>query len=102
MLVVPARCFCAASPGFTVKLLLTDEGERGAEPFFLDNRTLVDHSDLVERAIGKLDAAIADRQPTVGIINDSDPLGQKAAEIDIFKLDGTDICTLRLHAGTLI
>jgi hypothetical protein len=41
------------SPRLTAKLLLTDEGERGAEPFVLDYRTLVDLSDLVESAIGK-------------------------------------------------
>jgi hypothetical protein len=56
VLIAPARCFRAAPPWLTAKLLLADKGERGAEPFVLDNRALVDLLDLVEGAVGQRDA----------------------------------------------
>jgi hypothetical protein len=46
VLIAPARCLGAAPLGLATKLLLADEGERGAELFVLDNRGLRDLANL--------------------------------------------------------
>jgi hypothetical protein len=40
-LIAPTRCFHAAPLWFTAKLIIADEGESGAQPLVLDNRSLV-------------------------------------------------------------
>src|SRR6516162_2911259 len=75
------------------KLLLADEGERGAEPFVLDNRALIDLLDLVEGSVGQLDTVVADRKPAIGVIDDGDPLadrrlGRLQNEEDLVVLQG--------------
>ena len=70
-------CFRAAPLWFTAKLLLADEGERGAEPLVLDNRALVDLLYLVEGAVGQRDALVEDRQPAIGMVHHSDPLADR-------------------------
>ena len=59
-LIAPARRLCA--PNFCAfDLLLADEGEGGTEPLVVDNRGLWDVAQLVEGAVGELDALVADR-----------------------------------------
>ena len=76
-LIAPARCFRAAPLWLAAKLLLADEGERGAEPFVLDYRALIDLLDLVEGSVGQLDTVVADRKPAIGVIDDGDPLADR-------------------------
>ena len=50
-LIPVARCFRAAPYGFAAKLLLADEGERGAELFILHDRGLRDLTNFIEGPI---------------------------------------------------
>ena len=75
MLIAAARP--TAMLGLATQLLVADEGERGAKLFVLDNRGLRDLAKFVEGAIRQLDAAVTDREPAVGIIDDRYPLADR-------------------------
>jgi hypothetical protein len=74
---VPAGCFRAAPFWPATQLLLADEGERGAEVFVLNDRGLRDLTKLVKGPIRQVDPAVTDRQPTIRIIDDGDPLADR-------------------------
>jgi hypothetical protein len=76
-LIAPAQCFCGAPLRSTAELLLADEGEGGAEPLVFDNRPVVDLLDLVEGAVGQLNAPVTDRQPPIGVADHGDPLDDR-------------------------
>lgn len=59
------------------QLLVADEGERSTELFVPDDRGLRDRRIFVEGPIRQFDAAITECQPTVGIIDDGDPLADR-------------------------
>ena len=94
-LIAPARCFRAAPLRSAAKLLLADEGERSAEPFVLDNRALVNLLDCIEGPVGKFDALVADRQATVGIIDDGDPLADCRLRLFARLQDEQDLVVLQ-------
>jgi hypothetical protein len=68
VLIAPA--WATATLRSAAQLLFADEGERGAELFVLNDRGLRDLTNFVEGPIRQVDTAIADCQPTVGIIDD--------------------------------
>jgi hypothetical protein len=72
-----ARCGLAAS-FYTFDLPLADVQEDGAEVLVLDDGSLRNLPQFVEGSVRQVETAVADRQPTVGIIDDGDAL---AAEL---------------------
>jgi hypothetical protein len=74
-LIAPARS--TATLRLATQLLLADEGERSTELFVLDNRGLRDLANFVKGPIRQFDAAVTDRQPTVGIVHHGDPLADR-------------------------
>ena len=77
MLIATARGAIAAMFRLATKLLFADKGERGAELFVLDDRGLRDLANLVKGTIRQFDAAVTDREPTIRIIDDGDPLADR-------------------------
>ena len=77
MLITAPRCTITAMLGPATKLLVADEGERGAKLFVLDDRSLRDLANLVEGPIRQFDAAVTDREPTIRIIDDGDPFADR-------------------------
>ena len=75
MLIATARS--TATLRLATQLLLADERKRGAELFVLDDRGLRDLAHLVEGPIRQFDAAVTDREPTIRIIDDGDPLADR-------------------------
>src|SRR5882762_3509965 len=63
--------------GFAALLLIADHRQYCPQPLVVGDRTLVDLSDLVEGAVGQLDTPIADRQPAVGVVDDSYALADR-------------------------
>src|SRR5207302_7453576 len=60
-------------------LLLTDMREDGAEVFILDGGSLRNLPQLVEGGVGQVEPAVADRQPAVRIIDNSDAFAAELA-----------------------
>jgi hypothetical protein len=52
-----------------------------AELFVLDDRGLRDLANFIEGPIRQLDAAVSDRQPTVGIVDHSDPFADRLGSL---------------------
>jgi hypothetical protein len=61
--------------GWLVGVLpLADVGQHGAQALVLDDGSLVDLAQLVEDPEGQVEALVADREPSVGVVDDCDPL----------------------------
>ena len=75
----------AASLG-AFNLPLADMRQDGAEVFVLDNACLRNLPQLVEGGVRQVEPTIADRQPTVGIIDHSDALAAELAG-DLVRLE---------------
>ena len=75
----------AASLG-AFNLPLADMRQDGAEVFVLDNACLRNLPQLVEGGVRQVKPTIADRQPTVGIIDHSDALAAELAR-DLVRLE---------------
>src|SRR5260370_18836890 len=74
---LPARRLGAALlTGF--ELSLADMRQDGAEVLVLDDACLCDLAQLVEGRVGQLDPVVLDRQATIGIVDDGDPLAAQA------------------------
>src|SRR6266404_1084875 len=76
-LITPAGRSLAAMSGFAALLLIADHRQYCPQPLVVGDRTLVDLLDLVEGAVGQLDTPIADRQPAVGVVDDSYALADR-------------------------
>jgi hypothetical protein len=59
------------------QLLIADKRKRSVEVVVLDDRGLRDLANFIKGPIRQFDAAISDRQPTVRIIDDGDPLADR-------------------------
>src|SRR5215472_2306441 len=75
VLIAPARS--TATLRLATQLLLADEGKSGTELLVLDDRGLRDLANFVEGPIRQFDAAVTDRQPAIGIVDDGDPLADR-------------------------
>jgi hypothetical protein len=75
----------AASLG-AFNLPLANMRQDGAEVFVLDNACLRNLPQLVEGGVRQVEPTIADRQPTVGIIDHSDALAAELAR-DLVRLE---------------
>ena len=85
----------AASLG-AFNLPLADMRQDGAEVFVLDNACLRNLPQLVEGGVRQVKPTIADRQPTVGIIDHSDALAAELAR-DLVRLEQKhDLVALQL------
>src|SRR5690349_6256595 len=63
--------------GLATKLLAAAAGARGPELFVPDDRGPRGLANLVEGPIRQFDAAVADREPTIRIIDDGDPFADR-------------------------
>ena len=67
----------AALVGLMHVLALPDQVEQGPQPLVFGDGGLVDLPDLVEGAIGEVDAVVADHQAAVGTVVDGDALADR-------------------------
>src|SRR5215218_5347541 len=58
-------------------LALSDVGQHRTEPLVLDNGCLVDPLQPVKGAVGQVDAVMADRQTTIGVVENGHPLARQ-------------------------
>ena len=93
VLIAPARS--AATLRLATQLLLADEGKRSTELFVLDDCGLRDLANFIEGPIRQFDAAVSDRQPTVGIIDDGDPFADRRLGLLAWLQDEHDLVILQ-------
>ena len=67
----------AATLGPATQLFITDHGQNWPQPLVIGDGALIDLANLIKGSVGELDAAVADCQPTVGIIDDDHPLADR-------------------------
>ena len=93
-LIIATRRFLAAVLRFA-ELLVADHCQYRAQPLVLDNRSLIDLSDLIEGAVGQLNTLVADRQPAVGIVDHRDPLADRRRSLVSRFQDEKDLIILQ-------
>src|SRR5512143_531094 len=71
-LIAPA--WPTATFGSATKLFIADHRQYWPQPLVIGDSALVDVADLVKGAVSEINAVIADRKPTVGMVDDGDPL----------------------------
>ena len=81
--------------GLATQLLVPDQGERGAELFVLNNRSLRDLANFVEGPIRQFDPAVTDCEPAVGMINNRDPLADRRLGLLAGLQDEQDLVVLQ-------
>lgn len=68
------RRYLAAAGLRAGELLLTNKGESTTQALVLDNLGPRNLAQRIHRGVGQTDATITDRQPTIGIVENRDPL----------------------------
>ena len=71
-LIAPARP--ATTLGPAAELFVADHRQYRSEVLVVGDRALVDLTNLVEGAIGEVDAVVADRKPAIGVVENGDVL----------------------------
>ena len=74
-LITPPRP--AALLGSATQLFVADHSQNCPQLLVVSDRALVDLANLVEGAVGELDAVMEDRKSAVGVVKDGDPLADR-------------------------